>query len=161
MTALARLCQGSLVKARAMHVSGLVRRDPELLESASLAFGKIGVDLGAAEAARTAARLYRARQAAASALRLDRLADEYGLRCPNADTPGLHTTESTVRLTDREQDVAALVATGLSSRDVAGRLFLSVRTVDNHLRHIYTKLNITARSELVTLFAGAATANRG
>jgi DNA-binding CsgD family transcriptional regulator len=160
MTALAALCQGALVKARAMHVSGLVRRDPVLLESASLAFAKIGVDLGAAEAARTAARLYRARQAAASALRLDRLADEYGLRCPNADTPGLHTTESTVRLTDREQDVAALVATGLSSKDVASRLFLSVRTVDNHLRHIYTKLNITARSELVALFAEPATANR-
>ena len=88
-------------------------------------------------------------------MRLDRLADEALIRCPGADTPGLYSVESGVQLTDRERDVAALVATGLSSKDVAVRLYLSVRTVDNHLRHIYTKLNITTRTELVEFFVDA------
>jgi DNA-binding CsgD family transcriptional regulator len=41
-----------------------------------------------------------------------------------------------------------LAASGLASKEVADRLHLSVRTVNNHLQHIYTKLGITSRAEL-------------
>ncbi len=52
-------------------------------------------------------------------------------------------------LTRRELEVAALVAQGLTNRAVAGRLHLSVRTVDTHVDHILTKLGFSNRARLV------------
>ena len=52
------------------------------------------------------------------------------------------------RLTPTETQVAKLVASGLSTRDVAGELFVSPRTVDFHLRNVFAKLGITSRVEL-------------
>jgi predicted ATPase/DNA-binding CsgD family transcriptional regulator len=51
-------------------------------------------------------------------------------------------------LTDREQEVATLAARGLSNRDIAGRLFLSVRTVEVHVDRILTKLGFANRTQL-------------
>jgi DNA-binding CsgD family transcriptional regulator len=52
------------------------------------------------------------------------------------------------RLSSREREVALLAANGLTSREIAERLFVSKRTVDNHLQRIYTKLGVTGRHEL-------------
>lgn len=52
-------------------------------------------------------------------------------------------------LTGRELEVARLVAQGLTDREVARRLFISPRTVDGHLRNIFTKLNLGSRAALV------------
>lgn len=59
-------------------------------------------------------------------------------------------------LTAREREVAQVVAEGLSNREVANRLFISVRTVTSHLDHIYTKLGISSRRELAQLVSDAA-----
>ena len=52
------------------------------------------------------------------------------------------------RLTAQEHAVARLVADGLSNRAVAAELFVSVKTVQFHLTHVYTKLGLTSRAEL-------------
>jgi len=41
-----------------------------------------------------------------------------------------------------------MAAAGASSRDIATRLVLSVRTVDNHRQNVYSKLGVTSRDEL-------------
>jgi predicted ATPase/DNA-binding CsgD family transcriptional regulator len=51
-------------------------------------------------------------------------------------------------LTSREREIAALVAGGLSNRQIADRLFISRRTVDAHVNHIYAKLRISSRVQL-------------
>jgi DNA-binding CsgD family transcriptional regulator len=51
-------------------------------------------------------------------------------------------------LTEAEIAVVRLVAGGASSRAVAERLFLSINTVNTHLRHVFTKLGIRSRVEL-------------
>lgn len=53
-----------------------------------------------------------------------------------------------IRLTPQELQVAQLVATGASTKAVAAQLYLSPRTVDSHLRQIFTKLGISSRAEL-------------
>jgi non-specific serine/threonine protein kinase len=51
-------------------------------------------------------------------------------------------------LTRREAEVAALVARGMTNRDIAAQLFLSVRTVEVHVDHALTKLGFHTRTEL-------------
>lgn len=51
-------------------------------------------------------------------------------------------------LTERELEIARNAASGLTSRQIAEQVLISVRTVDNHLASIYTKLGIHNRSEL-------------
>jgi predicted ATPase/DNA-binding NarL/FixJ family response regulator len=54
-------------------------------------------------------------------------------------------------LTRREQEIAELVASGLSNREIAARLFISKRTVDAHVEHIFSKLEISSRVQLTVL----------
>jgi len=49
------------------------------------------------------------------------------------------------QLTAREREIASMVAVGLSNRQIAEKLFISRRTVDAHLEHIFGKLGITSR----------------
>jgi DNA-binding CsgD family transcriptional regulator len=55
------------------------------------------------------------------------------------------------QLTAQEAQVASLVRQGLTNKDVAARLFISPRTVDFHLRNVFTKLGVTSRTELAAL----------
>ena len=65
-------------------------------------------------------------------------------------------------LTSRENEIAALVADGLSNREIAGRLVISKRTVDAHIEHIFGKLGVSSRIQLVHwLNASAPTPRRG
>lgn len=50
-------------------------------------------------------------------------------------------------LTDREAEVLRLLAHGLTNKDIAQTLILSVRTIDAHLRSIFGKLNVRSRTE--------------
>ncbi|MBS1251785.1 MAG: Oxygen regulatory protein NreC [Anaerolineales bacterium] len=52
-------------------------------------------------------------------------------------------------LTPREQEVATLIARGLTNRDIAEERTLSINTVKTHRRHIYRKLDLHNRAELV------------
>jgi len=52
-------------------------------------------------------------------------------------------------LTRSELDVIRLVSEGLTNKDIASRLFISPRTVQSHLTHVYTKLAISSRVQLV------------
>jgi DNA-binding CsgD family transcriptional regulator len=51
-------------------------------------------------------------------------------------------------LTPAEGDVVRLVSEGLGNKDIATRLFVSPRTVQTHLTHVYTKLGLTSRVQL-------------
>lgn len=59
--------------------------------------------------------------------------------------------ESAARLTAQEFRIAGFVSQGMSNREVAAQMFLSPRTVDFHLRNIFTKLEISSRTELANL----------
>ncbi|MBM0127388.1 ATP-binding protein [Pimelobacter simplex] len=57
------------------------------------------------------------------------------------------------RLTKREREIAALVAIGLTNREIATRLVISVRTAEAHVENILTKLGFTSRTQIAAWFA--------
>jgi DNA-binding CsgD family transcriptional regulator len=58
-------------------------------------------------------------------------------------------------LTDREREIVMLIRNGLSNRDVAQRLSLSVRTVENHIHEAMAKTGTISRDRLAGLMPGA------
>lgn len=52
-------------------------------------------------------------------------------------------------LTDREREILRLIALGYTNQEIAGQLFLSVRTIEAHRRHILDKLRLSTRAQLV------------
>lgn len=139
---------GDLVAAYANHAAARARWDGAGLEVASGQFEKIGASLLAAEAAAAAAEAYHrsgdVRRASALARERTRL---QGLS-EATDSPLLVDADVTAPLTQREMEIARLAAAGMSSKSIAERLVVSVRTVDNHLQHVYAKLGVTNRAGL-------------
>ena len=145
---LAGECEGLLVPAYAAHAGALADRAPTGLVEVADRFESIGATLLAAEASLAAAEASRRgghpRQATALVARAAALTSA----CEGARTPGLVTSDATVPLTTREREIATLAADRLSSREIAERLYLSARTVDNHLQRIYSKLGVSGRAQL-------------
>ncbi|MDA3791675.1 MAG: helix-turn-helix transcriptional regulator [Desulfobacula sp.] len=57
--------------------------------------------------------------------------------------------DSQTKLTHRETEVLQMIAEGLKSREIAKRLFVSIKTVDTHRANIREKLNIQSTADLV------------
>ena len=149
ITQLAATTDSPLATAKAAHVRASVAGDAAALSTAVDAFEALGANLLAAEAAIAASDVARSkgdqRAAAALTVRAERLA----ALCENASSPALAVATGAVDpLTDREREIAFLAASDMTSREIAEQLYLSYRTVNNHLQHIYDKLGIRGRSEL-------------
>jgi DNA-binding NarL/FixJ family response regulator len=144
---IAGMVQGDLVPTVASLAAALAADDPERLLATAQKFAAMGADLYAAEAACAAAAAFRRAGRPRRAPVAARLAEELAGLCEGARTP-LTGAEAVAPLTARQRDIAALAATGMASKDIAARLHLSVRTVENHLQNAYARLGVTTRAEL-------------
>lgn len=129
--------------------------DAAALDDVANRFADQGARLLAAEAAAEAARAYRADGKLGSANSSSLRAKAWLSSCEDARTPALRLLDVPLDLTVRELEIARLVATGLTSRAVADRLVVSVRTVDNVLHGVYAKLGISGRGELAAVVGTA------
>ena len=147
---LAAASDSEFLVARAVHAVALVARSAQRLAAASDEFERLGAVLLAAEAAAAAASAAAATGDGRYASLLRSRTAMLAARTEGAATPALVRSDGPAPLTGREREIGSLAAAGLSSREVADRLFLSPRTVDNHLQRIFTKLGISRRSELAS-----------
>jgi DNA-binding CsgD family transcriptional regulator len=146
----AGLVEGELVRAFGIHAAALAATDPVALEASSQAFEAIDAPLLAAEASAEAAGAYDDQGRQASSRASTARAVALAARCEGSKTPALARLD--IRpLTKREREIALLAARGLSSREIAERLTVSVRTVENHLHKVYGKLGVEGREGLEPL----------
>jgi DNA-binding CsgD family transcriptional regulator len=151
LATLAEMTDSEFVAALAAHATALAGASAAGLEAAGVALERLGASLLAAEAFLAAAAAYRSDGLARPASAMTRRAGELAASCGDVRTPGLSFGTASERLTRREREVAAMAVAGASSRDIAAKLVLSVRTVDNHLQNVYSKLGVTSRDELARL----------
>ncbi|MFD2157195.1 response regulator transcription factor [Rhodococcus jostii] len=110
--------------------------------------------LSAMDAAAHAATTYRSRGRNGSALtaaaRAQRLADT----CGGADTPALREAQQPSPLTARQREVITLAAQGLSNKQIAEKMTLSVRTIEGHLHRAALKTGVSGRGDLGATITG-------
>lgn len=140
--------EGVLAPVYAAHGRALAAGDASGLDAVAARFADIGALLFAAEAATHAARAHRADGSLSSAAAADNKARAWAQKCEDARTPALDLPSQPRFLTSRETEIARMAAAGLTSRIIAERLVVSIRTVDNVLHGVYAKLGITGRHEL-------------
>ena len=145
------LLEGRLAALLATSAVALAADDGVALDRVGAAFQDLGALLLAAEAKAAAARAHRAAGRDASANASQERAAALVAACQGARTPGLGPAMPVSVLTPREREVALLAAAQASSREIASRLHLSVRTVDNHLGRVYAKLGVSSRAQLAAL----------
>jgi DNA-binding CsgD family transcriptional regulator len=147
---LANVVDGTFMEARLSFCRAASAEDVVLAALAAEQFDAIGANLFAAESFALEARLagsrgLRRRASAAEARSARSLA-----KCEQASMTWVPRSAKDSQLSEREREVALLAAKNLSSREIAERLFVSVRTVDNHLQQVYVKLGVKRRTDLAS-----------
>jgi len=148
---LAAMVEGPRVAAAARFAGALHDHDPVELASASVDFESMGDHVAALDAAALAAVAYRQRDLRGSALGCVARAEALAGQCGGADTPALRLAREPLPLTEREREIVLLLGEGLSNREIADSLTLSVRTVEGHIYHAMVKTGTTSRAELAAL----------
>ena len=149
LAAVAARCDGALAEAVGLHAVALSARDGDMLAHAAQKLVGVGLLLPAAEAYTQAVAAYRGQGRRAPALACAAPARELAAACAGAVTPILAAAETMdAGLTPRQREVAELAARGASNREIADRLFTSVRTIEGHLLRAFVKLGISRREDL-------------
>jgi DNA-binding NarL/FixJ family response regulator len=145
---LADQVDGTVVALYARHAAAVADGDAQALDVLSAEFEAAGMLLSSADCAAQAVPFHersenrsRCMQSAARALLM-------ATQCGGAATPAISSVAQPLPLSSREREIAGLVASGLSNRDIAEQLTVSVRTVEGHIYRACIKLDVAERDEL-------------
>ena len=139
---------GALARTQHAYARALIDRDATALYDAANAFSDIGALLYAADAAAQAAVLFESANERRQHIDSAAVADRIATACGGIQTPALSLAANPLPLSTREREIANLAALGLSNRDIAERLTVSLRTVEGHIYRACIKLDVTDREEL-------------
>lgn len=153
-----RVC--GLVEERSRGVSYLRAATDALEESpARLEYARALIDLGAAS--RRAGERVASREPLLRGLELaERFGADLLIRQARAELraagakPRRAALSGIEALTSSEERTARLAAQGLTNREIAQQLFVTIKAVEYHLRHVFQKLDVTSRGELAAAFGG-------
>jgi DNA-binding NarL/FixJ family response regulator len=148
---LTALVEGPRVVAAHGHAVALAEQDPSALLETADELERLRLPLAAADACAQAAELLRSRRRTAQATFAAARASALAHGCGGASTPALRAVATPVRISAREREVATLASAGLSNRQIAHRLHVSVRTVEGHIYRACSQLGVTDRAALAAL----------
>lgn len=148
---LAGRVQGRPAEVYARHAAALAEGDGAALDAASRQFEQIGLLLSAADAAAQAAAAHERAGARKAGTESAARAQNLAARAGGFVTPAISAAARPLPLSSREREIAALIAEGLSNRQIAERLSVSIRTVEGHIYRGCTKLDASDREEFAAI----------
>ncbi len=152
---LTALVQGPRAAVAARYAAAVSADDAGELDWASAEFETMGDLLAAADAAGQAATSHRRAGRAGSAMTAAARAHRLATVCGSATSPAIRAASFVPPFSNREREIAVLVAQGLSNREIAEAVSLSVRTVESHIYRASTKAGVSGRSALAEMMRGA------
>jgi DNA-binding CsgD family transcriptional regulator len=147
---LASVLKTPFAAAVADHARGLSEQDAGLLGAAARRFSELGALALAADAAAQAAGEHARQGDRGNTFESTMWACAVASKC-GLNTPAVNIVARPLPLSGREREISTLVAAGLSNRQIAEKLVVSVRTVEGHLYRLFTKLGINNRDQLIRL----------
>jgi len=147
---LAATIEGPRAGSAARFGAALAAGDGAALAAVSEDFERMGDLVAAVDAAAYAAAAYNGQGLRGPGFTCSARAEALAERC-GARTPALGQASTQLPLTDRQREIVKLIGLGLSNRDVAARLTISVRTVEGHILNAMAKTGTRSREDLAAL----------
>jgi DNA-binding CsgD family transcriptional regulator len=148
---LTSMVEGPRAPLVARFAAALAGADGPELSAVSEEFEKMGDLVAAVDAAAHACLAFRQGDRRGSALGCSARAEALAQRCGGVSTPALREVSEPLPLTGREREIVRLLGSGFSTREIAERLSVSVRTVEGHIYRAMTKTGAANRDELISM----------
>lgn len=150
----AEVIQGPRAPAAAAHAAALAAGDGDGLVEASRGYEEYGDRLAAADAAAQAVVAYQKAGLRGAAMTASALATRLAAECQGARTPALQAVIAPQPFTARQREIISLAAHGLSNKEIAERLTMSIRSVEGHLFRASQRVGASGREQLIAILRG-------
>jgi DNA-binding CsgD family transcriptional regulator len=154
LTELADLVEGPRAPAAAAFAAALAAGDGVRLQDASEQFEALGDMFAAADVSAHTAIAYRRQDRRGTALMAAGRAQRLAAACGGAVSPALREAAGPLPFTGRQREILRLATNGLSNREIAQRLVVSVRTVEGHLYRASQRVGVSSRDDLIAILDG-------
>ena len=151
---LADQVQGPRAPAAAAHAAALAAGSGDALVEASHQYEEFGDRLAAADAAAQAVAAYQHAGLRGAAMTASATTDRLAAECQGAQTPALRAVTAPQPFTTRQREIISLAAQGLSNKQIADRLTMSIRSVEGHLFRASQRVGANNREQLISLLQG-------
>jgi DNA-binding NarL/FixJ family response regulator len=152
---LAGQVQGRRAPAAAAHAAALAAGSGDELADASRQYEAFGDRLAAADAAAHAVLAFQHAGLRGSAMGAAATAQRLAAECQGAQTPALRAATTPQPFTTRQREIISLAAQGLSNKDIADRLTMSIRSVEGHLFRACQRVGVNNREQLISVLRGS------
>ncbi len=146
--------QGPRAPAAAAHATALAAGSGDALVDASRQYEAMGDRIAAADAAAQAFVAYQTAGSLGRAMGAFATAQRLATECHGAQTPALRAATTPRTFTARQREIISLAAQGLSNKEVADRLTMSIRSVEGHLFRASQRVGANSREQLISILRG-------
>jgi DNA-binding NarL/FixJ family response regulator len=146
--------QGPRAPAAAAHAAALAAGDGDALVEASRQYQKFGDRIAAADATAQAVVAYQNAELRGAAMSASATAQRLAAECQGAQTPALRAATMPQPFTARQREIISLAAQGLSNKQIADRLTVSIRSIEGHLFRASQRVGANSREQLISLLRG-------
>jgi DNA-binding NarL/FixJ family response regulator len=147
--------QGPRVGVVAAHAAALAAASGDALLDASRQYEAFGDRIAAADAAAHAVIAFQDAGLRGAAMTASATVQRLAAECQGAQTPALRAVTTPQPFTERQREIISLAAQGLSNKEIADRLTMSIRSIEGHLFRASQRVGANSRDQLISILRGS------